>query len=126
MLEMQLRSASVVAGVGREGEIGAHAVGRGQPRTLADQHHHDLGVQRARDRIAERDAAVAGHDERRDAPVAARRGSAAASSGRAWVSHRARGQAVGDDEGEVVAAPACGGEPRRGVAARAGGRDRAA
>src|SRR6266568_8617061 len=40
-------------------EIGAHAVGRAETRPLADQHGRDVGAQRARDFIADRDAALA-------------------------------------------------------------------
>ena len=69
MLEMQLRSASVRARVRLPGQIGAHAVGRGQPRPLADQNRDAGGAERGRDGIADRDAAVADDHQRRDPPA---------------------------------------------------------
>src|SRR5262245_28785191 len=52
---------------GPEGEIGAHAVGRGEAGTLADQHRYDLRAERARHRIAERHASVAARGRMRAA-----------------------------------------------------------
>src|SRR5262249_32292834 len=48
---------------GPKREIGAHAVGGGQARQLADQHDRDVGAQRVRDFIADGDAALAHHHE---------------------------------------------------------------
>ena len=121
---MQLRSASVVCGVGCEGEIGAHAVGRGQAGPLADQHDRDLGAERVGDRVAERHPAEPRHHQRRDAPVRQPRQHLAQQRLRVR-RDRARGQAVGDDEHDVVAAAGVaaaagvGGEQRRGIVRQA-------
>jgi hypothetical protein len=69
----------------------------------------------ARDFITDRDAALAHHHERRDAPSGKPRQRRREQRPRVHLD-RARGQAVGNHEGDVVAAAGVGGEPRFGVA----------
>ena len=95
------------------GEIGAHAVGRAEPRALADQHHRDVGGERGRHRVADRDPAVAHHRERRHAPALVPQPREDLGEERLRMrGDRARGQAVGDHESDVAAMTGIGGERR--------------
>ena len=75
MLETQLRSASVQAEPGREGQISPEAVGRGQARPLADQHDDHARAEHGADLVAQRDPRAGGDHgmadlDARRAPIA--------------------------------------------------------
>src|SRR5438132_11193921 len=53
------------------GEIGAHAVGSREARTLADQDNDAIGAKGGRDRIANCHAPLTNDDERTDPPAVA-------------------------------------------------------
>src|SRR5262249_59502567 len=91
---------------------GADRPGRSPISTTA------MSARSARDRVADRDAALAHDDERRDAPALEPRQRLLEQRPRVHLD-RARGQAVGDYDHEVVAAAGMRCEPRVGVAGEA-------
>jgi hypothetical protein len=77
-----------------------------------------MPARNARDFIADRDATLAHHHERRDPPSLKPRQRRLEQRPRMHLD-RARGQAIGDHECNIVAAAGVRGEPRFGVAGEA-------
>ncbi len=85
------------------GQIGAHAVGRREARTLPDQDDDAVGAKSSRDRVANRHAPLANDNEGSDPPaVGAQRRHGAGENRPRMGCNRACRQAIGDDKHNVV------------------------
>lgn len=97
------------AGPGREGEIGAKRIRRGQAGPFADQHQRHARTERMGRLVAERDTGLRGDDDRRERqPLPLQTRQQRRDEGGGVLVDRGRGQTVGDDDGEIA-----GAAPRR-------------